>query len=59
MNLLNLVLLTLARIEGEMRDYVAAAIKYYNSLGGEYKPSELEKKAAVFDSNMKYISSME
>ena len=41
-----------------MRDYVAAAIKYYNSLGGEYKPSELEKKAAVFDSNMKYISSI-
>ena len=41
-----------------MRDYAAAAIKYYNSLGGEYKPTELEKKAAVFDSNMEYISSI-
>ena len=39
-----------------MRDYVAAATGYYISLGGEYKPSMLEKRAAVFDSNMEHIS---
>ena len=41
-----------------MRDYVAAATEYYISLGGEYKPSMLEKKASVFDSNMEHISSI-
>lgn len=25
-----------------MRNYVTAAIEYYNSIGGEYKPSELD-----------------
>lgn len=41
-----------------MRDYVAAATEYYISLGGEYKPSVLEKKAATFDSNMEHIYSI-
>lgn len=41
-----------------LRDYVEAAKKYYVSLGGEYEPSVLEKKAAVFDSNIEHISSI-
>ncbi len=41
-----------------MRDYVAAAKEYLISLGGEYKPSVLEKKAAIFNSNMEYILSI-
>ncbi|MBE5848512.1 MAG: hypothetical protein E7300_12685 [Lachnospiraceae bacterium] len=41
-----------------LREYVAAAEAYYTSLGGEYVPSMLEEKAAVFDSNMKHITSI-